>query len=363
MIIYKQDHLRNLAERYINNPDFTFEDIKNNDITQEYFTQVRKYIEQGTLFVVNFNGHTTDGKSTCCAENTRFVNEDCYNKPMKASYIQANQQEYALWVQKYFDTRHLMVQIDEWSALAESGANATIEEKYLQELSNIHAQTYIHRGYCSPNQLPDPNILIHFEVASRNDEEQYTVCYAYYNLKRGGNTVPQIIGHVVFDVSKVLSSQWYAEYRKKKFQKIELLRKHNIVHERELYYASVIKETIKGLIGHTLMGKLVSERTIRAKAQVYCLRQGIRQTMIGIEYTVVDYAKPVLDLYTMSTKYNDEISRKRKMLIKSDASMTDSIQYEINLLKDQLKNVLEDIDFYMNEFARKERLFEEYKQI
>lgn len=353
---YKQDHLRNLAEKYINNTEQDYEKIKNKDITKEFMKQYKIYFQQGTLVVINFNGHTTDGKSTAAAKLLKIGNK-YLNKKTTTKNIFSNQQEYANWVGENNETKNIVIQIDEWSRLAETGANATIEQAYFEELSNIHAQMYIHRIYCSPHQLPDPNILLHLEVAAKDIQNKKTICYVYYNLSRAGSTIPQIIGHIVLDVKDILEEEWYKKYRTQKFKRIELLRKHHIIHERELIYASAIQEIIKHFIGYTQIGKIISQRTIESKAKIYCQQKNIKLTMLGIEYAIVTPTKAVLDLYTDTVKIKNEI-------IKAEQT-TNTKEYftnKIQLLKEQLRRNIEDIDYYMADLNKKKQLYQEYKQ-
>lgn len=354
---YKQDYLRNLAEKYVNDPNTDFDTIKNNNITTQFYQQYKTYLTKGTLVNINFNGHTTDGKSTACATLVAYANT-ILKRQMKSTYILGNQQEYAYWVSTNPKETHLMVQVDEWSKLAETGSNATIEKTYLDELSNIHAQMYVHKATCSPHLLPDPNILLHFEVATKLEKEQKTVCYLYYNLSRGGQTFPQIIGHVVINVKETLNSTWYKEYRKNKFKKIKLLREHNIIHERELFYATPIKEITKSLIGYTQMGKYVSERTVSYKGQVYCAQHGIRLTMIGVKFSIVDPVKAILDIHTDVTRLLNEITK-----LKSTKDKNMETENRIRLLTQQYKSNINDINYYMKDLKEKEKLFTEYKKI
>lgn len=356
-IKYKQDHLRSLGEKYINNPKFDFESIKRIDITTEFFQQWKLYHETGTLVVANFNGHTTDGKSTAAAVLTQISNK-YQNREMKSQYILGNQQEYANWVGNNPKLSHITLQIDEWSRLAETGANATIEQAYLDELSNIHAQMFINKIYCSPHQLPDPNIIVHLEVASKDIKNQTTVCYVYYNLSRGGTTIPQIIGHIVLDVSEVLASEWYKEYRINKFKKMTLLREYNIVHERELFYAKAIREIVYQLVGYTQMGKYVTPRRITSKAKVYSDQNGIRLTMLGISFAIVEPVQTILDLHTDSIKFANDIAKLDNKERKNQGDILKS-----DMLKEQRVSILKDIAYFDADLKQKERLFLDYKQI
>ena len=175
--------------------------IANRNITKLFWKQIAYDIKNGTSVVIGANGHTTDGKSTVGCEVIRTVNEEMLGRTMSNKYIFANQQEYTDWIVDNPNEMHLMVQIDEWSDLASSGTNSSIESNFLAELSNVHAQKYIHRFTCSPKRIIDDNTVIQLEVTSKNQIEKTTQCYVYYNLFRAGVTHQQIIGHINLDVS------------------------------------------------------------------------------------------------------------------------------------------------------------------
>lgn len=363
MTIYTQDHLRHLAELYVNNPDYDFEQIKNMDITDEFMAQYKLYFKHETLFVGNFNGNTTDGKSTAAAKLVMIGNNHL-NREMSHTFILGNQQEYAYWVQDNPKVSNIVLQIDEWSEMATGGANATAEQKFFEELSNIHAQTWVHRIYCSPKSIPDPNTLIHFEVASKDIKHEITVCYVYYNLTRGGITTPQIIGHIVLDVSDVIHSKWYTKYRENKYRKINLVRVEKNMRERDLYYAKPILKTLKRLIPIAMTGRKISYDSVLSTADTICSRDGIRQTMLGIGYAIVTPVKCILDKYYDMAKFDDELVKIKKQKTKvNNSEQMEMLENKRVVLKRAQEYTQSDINYLLGHYKHMIELFEEYKKI
>lgn len=355
---FEQDKLRFMAEEYVDNPDLSFNTIKDYEITSEFWEAIKRYYKQRTNIVFNFNGHTTDGKSITCATIIAKINKEYFNREMKAKYILGNQQEYSYWVNKNPNETELMLQIDEFSNLAGTGENSSIETQFLEEISNIHAQTYIGRGYCSPKAIGDPNCLFHLEVAHKDIDGQFNVCYVYYNLTRGGTSYPQIIGHIIVDVSETLKSQWYKEYREKKFQKIDLLRIHKIYHERDLIYAGAIRETIEYFNEYLSMNKVPDADEIKNIGKTIAEKKGIRLSIIGTQLTIVDNVRPILKTKLDFQRISNQIitiQNKEKRNKIEEKALEDSV-----IMK---KKLLETISMQMAELKRKEKLFDIYKDI
>jgi len=155
MVTYKQDALRNLAEKEYSDIESSFYEVRKRDLTKLFLHQYKEYFINGKKVSMNANGETSDGKSTLMAELVRIANEECLKKKMEAKYILGNQQEYAQWIRNNPDESNVMVLIDEWSQLATTGENSSLETAWLEEVSNIHAQTFVHTASCSPKEQGD----------------------------------------------------------------------------------------------------------------------------------------------------------------------------------------------------------------
>lgn len=354
--LYKQDALRNLAERYYSG-DEDFDTIKKRNITELYKKQRKVYVKIKKKMSFNANGETSDGKSTLMAHEVAEVNEEL-GRPMKADYILGNQQEYANWIRANPNETNLMVQIDEHSDMAETGENATTEISWLREVSNIHAQTYIHTATCSPRDQPDRNAFLHFQIASMG--EGWTQAYVYYNLLIAGASHLQIIGHVNIDVRKTLQQPWYKKYREMKFKRIDLLRKEGVAHERDLYYAPIILEVVSELHPYTSFGKC-TEAMVEGMVDTKAREHKMPLSIIGVS-KLTKKCKVILDLYKDYEKLRKEQAQlKHKIARLKDHTADDD--HRILGIDAALKTINNLIEKKLEEQRHLQALYKQYKEI
>lgn len=227
-------------------------DIRKENVTDLWYHELDKRIQNGELINININGNVRLGKSTAAiAEMVRIKQriEHYRNikRPLSVKHnIHRDQNEYARAVKLRKETfKHECDVIDEWSELEYTGYNASIEQKNYTDFSDRQASRYYHRIACSPKKITDDNcdLILHIVPGSR--EKGRTLCLLYYRMLRGNYTDDILMGHVIIDVTNVLNKPWYQEYLQRKEEKYELINKHNIKSARTLEYARIILDTFK----------------------------------------------------------------------------------------------------------------------
>lgn len=232
-------------------------DAAKTNITPEFWDEIMKMTTQKPQELINIQiiGELASAKSTTAAEIARRINEKYLGKPMQINYITRDQIEFARYILEN-DAQNICLVIDEWSEMAKTGYGATTEEAFLTEYQDIHAQKYVNRISCSRGTIIDKGSTILLKVIGKDTQKQITQLEVIYKILTPNGEINQTIGYIRINVKKTLQAPWYQTYRKRKFQKMELLTKHGIANQREMEAAEIILETHKDLAKMAQLGAI-----------------------------------------------------------------------------------------------------------
>jgi hypothetical protein len=224
------------------------EDIIQRDITHEFYTFLEDKLDNKELINIAIKGEVSGSKSTSAIAIIYEINsliEKRDNKKIDMfKSIFSDQTEFLRFINT--EETNLGIVIDEFSDLANTGMNATTESALFNYYSNVFAQKFIHRVSCSPSVILDINSNIILEYVGKNEKEKVSkFILRYKNVTRGFQE--WTLGCIYIDVSKILDTNFYKRYRKKKFQRMELLDKHGVRDLRELEFADSILDVVDEL--------------------------------------------------------------------------------------------------------------------
>lgn len=302
------------------------EEIEKVDITETVLAEI-PYILSGEIFNMNIQGKTKSSKSTLMMWFLQYISKRYMGKDLELMQICAEQFEFT---RKITDPtiRDTIMGIDEFGAMETSGANATMEEKMLEQFSDLQAQRNIHRIFCSPRTSIDKNSNIMIKIMAKDSTKLLTHCLVYYKVEAPNEWYIQLIGRASFNMSDILFTKeswakfvkeyksdikqnetmgenwtrirnkyglnsqqsefeettdengrihkpyglWmhpiYHRYRKRKFLKMMLLNKEGIAHMRDMVFADITLTTydrIKDLCGVVSITKDIIESKISAR--------------------------------------------------------------------------------------------------
>lgn len=315
-------------------------EARRTDLTNLFYYELEQRIKNGEIININMNGKVRSGKSTAamaivCEIKKLITKYHKIKRPMSNKNILRDQNEYARTVKRRpNDFKHEADVIDEWSEMELTGYNATIEQKYLKQFSDVQAGRYFHRVSCSPGDVTDPNSDIFLSVVPGSRCEGKTLFLLYYRLSTGEitNTVP--LGHVKIDVTKVLSAKWYKTYLQKKEEKWELMNQHNVKSPRELEYAEITLNTytrIKDLAKAGLVKKKFFKPILKEEAD----KKGIWFSILGDKDVLEDLegmAELTSTIHEIEKKekskgsLKEELEQLKKSLAKSLSWLTTKIE-------------------------------------
>lgn len=357
----------------------TEEDIMDSDITQLFWLSIISKLKNRELNRISVIGEVRTGKSTVASaikeKMNQFIVDFGYrkDKPDPLKTIVMDQTEFL----RYSKTEsNCCVQIDEWSALGEGGANATTEQQLLQVKGDMFAKQYLHTISCNPTRMTDTNCFIILEVDGKQIKEGYTKCLLRY--KDTINNESMYLGciyiqvwdiiknwekHVrhLFETKKIKTKKdikyikdwakkdWYVAYNIKKDLRLKLIDDHGIRDVRDLEFSTVVLAVFKDLKDIATTEK-VSQELLITTVQDVCREQGKIYSWYA-ETVVLTKVKSVLGLLTRMCKYEVQLDKehlpklKRDNLIKAYNRTKEKFQSRLNqegrlvLLYDQYLNV------------------------
>lgn len=314
------------------------EDIEQNDITDIVLNELPSILKN-EIFNMSINGKTRSSKSTLMIWFLNYILTNLMNEKLELWHICAEQFEFVRKVMDH-NIHDTIMGIDEYGAMEESGANATIEQKMLEQFSDLQAQRQIHRIYCSPRSTIDRNSNIMIKIMAKDTDKLTTHCLVYYKVEAPNEWYIQLIGRMSINISDIMFTEkswkqfekdyqkdinqketigqnWekikekyklkefemtmdekgkehqpygtyqheiYHRYRKRKFLKMQLLNKHGIAHMRDMVFADITLHAynkLEGLCGITP----ITKDNIESK---------INQKLREIKYPLTIYAMEVV---------------------------------------------------------------------
>lgn len=329
----KINKLKKLAIDYA---EITIEnkDIRINDITEIFLDELKLIIKNEELINIQIIGQVTTGKSTLGMKLLKEIN-NILKKPTTLKNICADQLEFG---QKIKDKtiNNMCIMIDEWNALSESGLNATVEQKFLRQFSEVQAQRYIHRIGCSPTTIIDELAEIIIDIIGIDKRNKTTTALISYKIFDAIGERTQLIGHIKINVSDIFEETWWKRYRKKKFEKMNLLIEEGIKDIRELKYAEIILEVRKKLINLARLGLVNKEIIVNYVEKIRRENKEILSILTSDD--IITKIKGLLEITKQKEKLINIIENKQKKL-KNDKKTKRINENEIKQKIEEIKEI------------------------
>lgn len=332
-------------------------EIEKKEFTKELFKSLEDRIKKGTLVNVQILGKTASGKSTVAIKLAQFLNKKCYNQEMEMGQICADQIEFSRKMKNPKSGNEVIV-IDEFNWLGDTGANATVEAKMLNQFSDVHAQRFIHKIGCSPTTVIDGNADIILTVTGTQKETLRTFVTIEARIITESGMTRQLIGHAKIYVGDTLESELYERYRKRKFKKMELLTKHSIRDVRELESGILIKKVYDQLKGQVTAIK-VNNAVVANYIEATRLEQGLIFSLVA-EEIAKDKATGLLQQEKSFQELEIEILRERLKLSRKTNPITEQLlAKKITVLAEMRDNMKRITNNYLNF----QKVYKEYMEI
>jgi hypothetical protein len=289
------------------------EEIERIDFTKDFWKGMWGLIEAKELINININAPPASGKSITGFSIANTTKKKYFGGKLGIADIDRDQQEFGTTVKnpEIHDTIRV---VDELNELEETGENSSVEIVLNNYFSDVMAQRNIHKISCSPTQTTDRNALIFLDVVSTDKINHKNYCKIYYRTNNAGIEDKQLLGIITVDVNEVLNEAWYKEYRKRKFEKMDLILKEGIFRPRVLQYARLIIETTAELEKVAKMGAGLTQQLpniVRNYIKIKARKHKIPQSIIGEELATRE-VMGILALYKAHSTINQQINHLNK---------------------------------------------------
>jgi hypothetical protein len=298
-------------------------DMIDNDVTELYHKAKVDKLKNGELWVEQIKGEVRTGKSTVGFKEILELNEIRYRLGLREQRVHimdciaADQTEAVRIVMRH--PRQQAIMIDEYSAMAEGGANSSTEQQTWQSYGDMLASDYVDRVNCNPTRMLDTNAFIHLIVIGKIFGG-YTRCQLKYvnNIEGDQQTLGYVDIYVwdiienwtenvrpVFEKEKRTKQEElfieeqartdpYVAYMLKKERRQKLMTEHHIRDIRELEFAKVTLRTVEQLnpMAATRKTKIPDAITI-ALVQDICKETGVIYSFYA-ETVVVNKVKSII---------------------------------------------------------------------
>lgn len=320
------------------------EEIEKIDFTDLFWEGLFTFLETRVPINININGYPGMGKSTAAFAIAQTLMKSYFKKDFDVGNIDRDQQEFSKNIRDPQIKETVRV-IDEWNELETTGENSTIEASLFNYFSDVMGQRFIHKISCSPKVVTDRNSLVHLEVFSTEKEQFLTHCKLYYNLFSAGMDQRQLIGTVSISVRDIINKPWYKEYRRRKFEKMNLLVEEGIFRPRILDYAEVILSLVEKLRKLCKFSSLVKKDIIRNYVKMYFKKHKIPQTILGEDLATREVLG-ILDMFKEYYRVSKELVKSEEIITKLEKTK-ETHKETINLLETKYQNLFESkIDIY-----------------
>lgn len=331
-------------------------ELRNRDLTSIFLYELEQRVKNKEQINININGPVRSGKSVGAMAICMYIKKliEIHHKkkrPMGNKNISRDQNEYGRIVKRRkLEFKHECDVIDEWSEMELTGYNATIEEKFLKQFSDVQAARYYHRIACSPQNVTDSNCDILLQTIPGARAHGKTPFLLSYRLSYGDTFQPVLIGHIKINVQPVLEAIWYKEYLRKKEEKWELMNKHNVQSPRELEYAQIILNV------YHKTKEISSLGMNRPKDYKIILEQ--EASKLGVWFSILG-DKEILDKISSLGQYLEQERRLREKLIKTKKTEEkEFIQRSIKTYNEGIRDSLQRL-YTLTELWKQYQLIEE----
>lgn len=356
------NQLESLAREY-RRKNITEEEIEKNDILDMLMIEL-PYILKAEILNIAITGKTKSSKSTLMMWLLKYILNEYYQKEIEMKNICAEQYEF---VRKVTDEniKDTIIGIDEYGAMEATGANASLDEKLLEQFSDIQAQREIHRIWCSPRTVQDKNSNIIIKIMSKDISTFTTHTMIYYKVEAPNEWYIQPIGRASFNLKDIIIDEngwkrliqtypeeytefkkknkredgfWeyiinkkrlkefegensfnrfqtdiYRKYRKRKFLKFNLINKEGITRMREMVFAEIALEAYKSL-KKTVCYINVGKDTIESRINIVLRKMKYPLTIYAMEIvkgtvsSLLSHEKTIrqLEIKKIKTKINEK---------------------------------------------------------
>ena len=386
-LIFKINSLRKRAERF-QSLVMKNEDIFKEDITELLEKEVRYQIRNGEIVIIEVKGKPRTGKSTAGIIITKdWIDDELKKSGRKSKDLKFGMRNIARDEQEYstkMRNEKLMNDViltDEQNELEKGGENATTEQQVRSVFSDVQAGRYVHRVSVSPSEVIDGNSDIWIETVGVDSKLMLTHCRVYYRINTAQTEFWQPIGYINIHVGDLINSwekkvkkiflktkrsekdkkfieKWskndfYVLYMVKKYQKMDLITKYNILRPRELPYAKVILKVIAQLKGMTQF-MILDTSMIQSYTEIAMREEGLVGSIIGKRRTA-ERAKAIIDIY--KGIYKNRKKEELELNKKENAGR----KKEIKIIYSQVYDILQEgIDKQIKEYELYIRVHEEY---
>ncbi len=328
-LIFKINSLRKLAEKYAGEIKAN-EEIFKEDVTELLEKEIRYQIRNGEIVIAEIKGKPRTGKSTVGIVIAKDWIDDelkvCKKKERGVEFgmrnIARDEQEYSEKMSEG-DLMNDVILTDEQNELEKGGENATTEQQLKSVFSDVQAGRYIHRVSVSPEQVIDYNSDIWIETVGIDSRLMITHCRVYYRINNAQTRFWQPIGYANIYVGELIKNweknikemflktrktekdinvikgwgkkDFYCLYMIKKYQKMELITKYNILRPRDLPFAKVIIEVIESLKDMTKYMP-VDVDLVKNYVEMGIRKHKLRASIIG-KKLVTDRANGVIKVF------------------------------------------------------------------
>lgn len=342
------------------------EAIKNN-FTETFFETLKDKINHRELIIIAVRGEVRTGKSSIVMELVRYINQyiadiGLNKEPINnlSKYIFSDQTEFLRFING--EERNAAIAIDEFNGMATTGLNATTEEALYDHYSSVFAGQYLHRITASPDIITDKNTNIILDVIGKDEESRTIRCKLIY--REIATKMHMTIGHVDINVGKVINNwiksgareiieskgiktigekefiekikkeDFYVRYQIKKYERMDLLKKHGVRDIRDLEFSTLILEVLLELQDYSKIKKPTKELVDTIVDEV-CKRNKRIYSMLTIN-EIGQRARAILNIY-YEVNNLEKKSRNKNLTLGEEVIINKTIKQTEELLEKRLK--------------------------
>jgi len=165
-----------------------------------------------------------------------------------------------------------------------------------------------------------------------------------------GNEYQQLLGHIDIDVSEAMQDEIYAIYRKRKFERMDLIIKEGVESPEKLYTTKLIYEVTKGLIKIARHG-FVNKGVIKIHLEDYIThnkellsifgREDVLETIKGVLDAEKEHAAMLKRIDLMKTKLRTKPNLQGQQLVLELTEAAEEMRTKINNLYLSQQHMLE----------------------